>query len=740
MSLVSYESHDSCSSDYDSLQDTLLCYKCKKPPVKPKLLDCLHYFCDKCIATESVTASPVESLTCPVRSCRQKTKIQDNDTDNLPNVPFIEHLNQTRSVASKAKRNKVSCGVCRSNPGIAHKFCRDCSKFMCDKCVTSHESMNFFVDHQVVNTEDVSDDVLEFGPRKKGISVCPKHAQDHKLFCTGCNSPVCQTCMIEEHKGHRTKAFSELDFTTLKDSLSRLKEQMPTQLKTAQQKISSVEKDVSKHVIEAKTTVTDEFEESSKVLEKCRDTLISRIECIAEKKIKSLTQQQTEISSLHCEIDRVAALLGTCLEYGSCVEIAACHRTFIVQIQRLIDRYEDQDLEPAAISRIAVTADLSSTLKEFLDKRVNVSVPPADPATCTAEGDGLHAAEVGEQAEIVVQTFYENGQKCIDSQDTHVEVNNCTDDPKVPVRRTSASNGKYNFTYTPSKRGQLTIHVSVCGKEITGSPFQVSVKQSIMNLNGVVRKIKVSNPYQADFTPNGDLLVTESTTEGKVAIVPLSRDEAQYQDFRQPQTKCKLTHPTGLAAARDGSVYVAYSGESCVVKYDQQGDIVATSKASISKQIDRIGRIKLSNDQSRLYVCDRGSWKIFIFKTVDLEFVQDFEAECRCSDIIFDENDHILISDKNSGKILEFTKDRKQVNTHNIELSESRGIIIYDNHLCVVNRVKKRVDVFKKDDCVYSRVHSFGKCTGFADLGSITVDKSGYFYVCNERDDFVAVF
>ena len=746
MSQVSYDRYDSYSSvasENDSIEDRLLCYLCNKSPTQAKLLDCLHYFCTKCISLEAVRSSPKETLTCPVRGCRRVTKIRENHIDNLPNVSFIELLNKTRSDASKAKRNKIQCGECSTE--VAQKYCRDCCQYICGTCVSSHERMKTFAEHKVVSIDDVKNDIRANGPKMTVTPKCPKHGKEHELFCTKCNTPVCPTCMLSEHREHVTKAFKEIrasSCATLQSNLNQLKEVLPESLENADRKISKVKCEVKDEVSEAKKSVEEEFEESCKALEDKRDQLLSEIEEIAEKKTTSLDRQQVNISSLKSEMNRVANLLDILLEYGSSPEIATCHQAFVAQAQILIDQHGEQDMEPTAISDITVKSTLSTTLKktQFLDEHINVSVPPADPTKCTAEGEGLSVANVGKPAEIFVNTFYKNEQRCTDTQDVRVEVN--IDDQKLPVKQVSGSNGKYKFTYNPSKRGQYTIRILVCGKEITGSPFQVSVKQSITNLNGVVRKIKVSNPYQADFTPKGDLLVTESTTEGKVAIVPLHQDEAQYQDFRKPQTEFKLTHPTGLAAARDGFVYVAYSDQLCVVKYDRAGNIVTTTRKYPPPQaMQRIGRIRLDKDQSHLYVCDRGTNRVLVFETAGMKFLHAFATQHRCADVAFDENNHIHVADKSSGEFLEYaSKDKKPIPFRNNELTEPRGIVFFDGFLCAVNRVHKRIDIFEKDKHTYKYLHSFGTDTGLADLGSITVDKSGYFYVCNERDSFVAVF
>lgn len=745
MSQASYDRYDSCSSvtsENDSVGNTLLCYVCNKAPTQPKLLSCLHYFCKHCIALESVRQSPNQTLACPVPTCRRRTKIRDNHTDYLPNVSFIELLNKTRSDASKAKRNKIQCGECSSSEE-AQKYCRDCSQYICGTCNTSHGRMKTFAKHEVVSIEDVRSNIQENGPRIKVSTECPKHGKEHELFCSQCKIPVCQTCMLSDHRDHVTKAFSEIQASsckTLQTSLNQLKEELPKSLEKADTKISKVKEEVREKVSDAKTSVKEEFEESIEALSIKKEQLLSEIEQIADKKTKSLDQQQEKISSLKSEMNRVAKLLDILLQYGSSAEIASCHQAFVAKAQMLIDQHGEQDLEPVAISEITVTANLSSTMKEtrFLDEHVSVSMPPADPEKCTAEGDGLHEAKVGEQAEIIVHTFYENGQKCIETQDVRVEVTNC---PKLLIKRASGSNGEYKFIYTPLKRGQYTIRILVCGADIPSSPYQVVVKPSITSLNGAVRKIKASNPYQADFTPNGVLLITENKKDGKVAIVTSGEDETQHQDFRK--TSSGYSHPTGLAAGKDGSVYVAYLDQSCVVKYDQGGNIDTTTE-KLHPTMNRIGRIRLNKDHTRLYVCDRGNKRVLVFETTKMKFLREFAAQHRCADVAFDESNHIHISDKSSGEILEYaSEDSKQpVSFREHEITEPRGIVFFDKFLCAVNRVHKRVEVFAKDNDnnTYKHVHSFGTDTDLADLGSITVDKSGYFYVCNERDGFVAVF
>ena len=63
------------------------------------------------------------------------------------------------------KPKKVTCEKCKKSR-IATKYCRDCGKFICERCVEMHSDWDEFSNHEVVSMEQVQSNVKQLVPPK----------------------------------------------------------------------------------------------------------------------------------------------------------------------------------------------------------------------------------------------------------------------------------------------------------------------------------------------------------------------------------------------------------------------------------------------------------------------------------------------------------------------------------------------------------------------------------------------
>lgn len=95
----------------------------------------------------------------------------------------------------------LACTSCKGKENAISR-CNDCANILCASCDNAHQSMRCFENHKVVKLEDL---VKSSSSEKMAIHkplFCTTHATENlKYFCFSCEVPVCNECLIAEHKG-----------------------------------------------------------------------------------------------------------------------------------------------------------------------------------------------------------------------------------------------------------------------------------------------------------------------------------------------------------------------------------------------------------------------------------------------------------------------------------------------------------------------------------------------------------
>lgn len=124
------------------------------------------------------------------------------------------------------------------------------------------------------------------------------------------------------------------------------------------------------------------------------------------------------------------------------------------------------------------------------------------PEMCIATGDGLSLATEGEFATFsVVPRDYKGRRLIIGGESVEISVRNSLFSPlivKGPIENTkvgSAKDGSYRVAYELNKNSgkkDFDLSVTIGGKNISGSPFKVSITQPVIWGNGSTMFTKLS--------------------------------------------------------------------------------------------------------------------------------------------------------------------------------------------------------------------------------------------------------
>ncbi|CAH1803097.1 unnamed protein product [Owenia fusiformis] len=173
----------------------LECKICFEPFVTPKVLDCLHSFCLKCLQRIEAKAKNKHIISCPI--CRCETTTQKG-VDGL-RVNFL--INSLQEAMGKMRAGPVTCEFCDDD--ASHK-CIQCLDDMCKSHASMHTYSKFTRNHNVVPLDEVKSGKYATQIKAAQQVECETHAGKYiELFCTQCDTPVCMMCKITEHDSHK---------------------------------------------------------------------------------------------------------------------------------------------------------------------------------------------------------------------------------------------------------------------------------------------------------------------------------------------------------------------------------------------------------------------------------------------------------------------------------------------------------------------------------------------------------
>ncbi|XP_078669297.1 tripartite motif-containing protein 2-like [Branchiostoma floridae x Branchiostoma belcheri] len=335
----------------DISDEFLECQVCFRTYSRPKLLGCLHTFCEACLVDH--VPEGTSDITCPV--CSQTTPLPQDGVSKLKEDSFISNLVATVGAKKRVleRRGNIPCEGCDDKKNATSR-CVVCNDFLCRSCVTAHPKMKVFRGHLVVSFDDMKKGLFDESPELKNGPTCDIHEGEKiRFFCKTCEIPVCHNCTVLDH------SLPKHQISRLKATTEELRRDMLHHLNEATRHKSTLDR--KSHDIERKKAdflkqnedtchrLEKKFEELTHTIDQLKEKALEMTKTKAAIKIKELDTMKEKVDSYRSRLSSGCTYAENILTRGSDAEVAAAFHQMReslsegVKCSRRTDQY-DPDL------------------------------------------------------------------------------------------------------------------------------------------------------------------------------------------------------------------------------------------------------------------------------------------------------------------------------------------------------------------------------------------------------------
>ena len=735
----------------------LECSVCLDTLTDAKLLPCFHSFCEKCLERLVVQDRDGHNLCCP--TCRRTTPLPPTGVSGLQTDFHAEHLFEIRETLAKMKEpQNTQCEKCKKFKATG--FCRDCAKFVCEKCTEMHETWEELATHQIVSTDVIEVEAANLVPPTKKVAHCPKHSENIlKIYCETCGELICSDCTIRLHQGH--------NYDLVTDTFQRHKGEIVSSLQPVKQHLATVneaiqsmdtrKQDIEEQRMTIEADIHKQINHLLQALEQRRTELVGQLDQLTQQKLKGLAAQRDQ-----CEL--VQTQLSSCLDYvdgslktSSEGEILAMKSNVLKQVQQITAEFNPNTLAPEQkanmILAINNVQELHRTCQGFAEV---VVVQSAYPEKCYATGDGLKTATVGEEATVTLHARDKDGREYeepILDLTAELVYNKDGTVARCPVKK--GKRGEHLIKYKPTTRGKHDLHIRIRGEGIEGSPFTVKVRRSLQMVGNPIRIIgNVKGPWELATNSKGHIIVVEN---GASCISIFSPDGKKIQSFGSLGSKNgQFINPAGVAVDNDDNIYIVDKGNHRIQKFTSAGIFIASfgTGGSNTPQFNYPVGIDFNKKNGKLYVCDQYNHRVQVLET-NLTYHSSFGSQGSDNGqfryplgVAFDSSGNVYIADCNNHRIQVFTPEGKFIRKFGSlgsgpgQLNRPYGVAVdsYDI-MYVTDHDNHRICVFSSEGQFLKSFGSEGEAQGqFNRPRMVHVDENGLILVSESGNNRVQIF
>ncbi len=698
------------------LDEHINCSICFDTYTDPKLLQCFHTYCTKCLIPLVRSREGQLTLTCP--ACRQVTPIPPNGMRGLQSAFQINDLIGIRDALKKVKDL-----IPNQEPGV-------------------------------------EGDSTSQNPSKKITLYCSEHAdRELELYCETCIELICYKCVAKGGKCHRDHDYAPLDeaFDKYKEEITSSLEPMEKKLKTIHTALAQLDTrsgEISDQRVTIEASIHNTIRRLHEILDVRKTELIGQLHQMIQRKLKDIASQRDQMETIQAQLNSCLQFVTDGLKTGSQGEVLKMKTTIVNQVKELTTPFQPHLLQPNAEADVTFSTSPDVTVQ--CQQYGEISSPGSpDPSQCHATGKGLEVAVVGEKSSVILQAVNYNGAPCEEPiQSLLCEI--VSEITRATVRGSLERRGQsqYKISYQPTIKGRHQLHIKVEDQHIRGSPFPVAVKLPIEKLGTPILTIGgVKGPRGITFNQRGEVVVTEGNGNS-VSIFSSSGEKLQSFSTRG-SGHGQLINPCGVAVDGEGNILVADSGNDRIQKFTADGQFLTSvgTEGNGRLQFDYPRGVTFNATNDKVYVADSDNHRLQVLNS-DLIFSRSFGKEGSGKgqfnfpqDIACDRNGKVYVADRDNYRIQVFTAEGKfmrMFGRHGVERGELDfpiSIAIDTSDRVYVGDLNYRISVFTSEGQFLTSFSQKRVGPGeFNHPCGLAVNVNGVVYVCDHHNDCIQLF
>ena len=302
----------------EEISKHLKCSLCSQLIRNPKLLPCLHSFCQTCIQEKAKPSA--KGFCCP--ECDTEVRFRRAEAEKLQTNFFIDNMLDVALIKSEG-RNPVLCTSCDLKASATSR-CVDCGEFLCENCYNVHKRIRQTKEHRILTIQELL--ANKTGEVLHRPAYCNSHLSEAlKYFCDNCSEALCRDCVIMEHRQHK------YDFIHDSKKVRKQKDNLAKLLESTTENIPILEKSLKDirnlsdrlhgRLAEVKRMIRETTQNHIKILKEREEQLLSEADRLHEKKSSSLSKQLEELELHHLKFKTGCDFTYQVLKYSNEVEM-----------------------------------------------------------------------------------------------------------------------------------------------------------------------------------------------------------------------------------------------------------------------------------------------------------------------------------------------------------------------------------------------------------------------------------
>ena len=355
----------------EKLSNQLSCSVCLEEYRRPRVLPCLHVFCEGCL--EKLVGTQRDKLKAPCPNCRKPAPLPKGGVSSLPSAFYIQHLFEVREALEKVGNpEKAKCDKC--GEGEVQGFCRDCGLFICQQCIDTHCKWKELQSHEISSLDQVQEIASKMVTPKRVTTLCTRHPTEPiKIYCETCDQLICRDCTVKTHRDHSYDLIPDA-FPKHRDAILACLDPLKSELTSVAGtivKLKARSGKLDRGGIEAKGKVDGEVAKLQAILEARRRDLHSEIDGKVAQGKKELVAQIDRHELRQAQLSGCVEFVEGSLQSGTQEEVLSIKRQVEQRAKQMTDEFKPQQLQLDPEKRLhVVCTDLSPACQALGEVKV----------------------------------------------------------------------------------------------------------------------------------------------------------------------------------------------------------------------------------------------------------------------------------------------------------------------------------------------------------------------------------